>query len=154
MTVPLRAALYLRVLTARQAEHDVSIPDQKRQGEAHCEAIGLSRPMWSRGASATNDRRPEFQRMIEAGTSNPAPFGVVILHSFSRFFRDHFELEFYVRKQAKNGVNELAGDTAFTMDDLAVDATARLNRKVTYRDLPPAEYQAALLGNGTSPDDR
>ncbi len=27
-----------------------------------------------------------------------------IVHSFSRFFRDHFELEFYVRKLAKNGV--------------------------------------------------
>ena len=36
MTVPLRAALYLRVSTARQAEHDVSIPDQKRQGETYC----------------------------------------------------------------------------------------------------------------------
>ena len=36
MTVPLRAALYLRVSTARQAEHDVSIPDQKRQGKAYC----------------------------------------------------------------------------------------------------------------------
>jgi DNA invertase Pin-like site-specific DNA recombinase len=56
------------------------------------------------GASATNDRRPEFQRVIEAGTSKPAPFDVVIVHSFSRFFRDHFELEFYVRKVAKNGV--------------------------------------------------
>ncbi len=37
MTVPQnsvqgRAALYLRVSTARQAEHDVSIPDQRRQG--------------------------------------------------------------------------------------------------------------------------
>ena len=40
MTVPLRAALYLRVSTARQAEHDVSIPDQKRQGEAYCAARG------------------------------------------------------------------------------------------------------------------
>ena len=55
-------------------------------------------------ASATNDRRPEFQRMIEAGTSKPAPFGVVIVDSFSRSFRDHFELEFYVRKLVKNGV--------------------------------------------------
>jgi DNA invertase Pin-like site-specific DNA recombinase len=35
-----RAALYLRVSTARQAEHDVSIPDQKRQGEAYCLARG------------------------------------------------------------------------------------------------------------------
>ncbi len=56
------------------------------------------------GASATNDRRPEFQRMIEAGTTKPAPFDVVIVHSFSRFFRDHFELEIYIRKLAKNGI--------------------------------------------------
>ena len=106
MTVPLRAALYLRVSTARQAEHDVSIPDQKRQGEAYCQSRGyqLVETYVEPGASATNDRRPEFQRMIEAGTSKPAPFDVVIVHSFSRFFRDHFELEFYVRKLAKNGV--------------------------------------------------
>ena len=29
---------------------------------------------------------------------------MVIVHSFSRFFRDHFELEFYVNKLAKDGV--------------------------------------------------
>ena len=106
MTVPLRAALYLRVSTARQAEHDVSIPDQKRQGEAYCATRGyqLVETYVEPGASATDDRRPEFQRMIEAGTSRPAPFDIVIVHSFSRFFRDHFELEFYVRKLAKNGV--------------------------------------------------
>ncbi|NOG71636.1 recombinase family protein [Roseicella sp. DB1501] len=106
MTVPQRAALYLRVSTARQAEHDVSIPDQKRQGEAYCASRGyqLVETYVEPGASATNDRRPEFQRMIEAGTSKPAPFDVVVVHSFSRFFRDHFELEFYVRKLAKNGV--------------------------------------------------
>ena len=110
MTVPLRAALYLRVSTARQAEHDVSIPDQKRQGEAYCEARGyqLVETFVEPGASATNDRRPEFQRMIEAGTSKPAPFDVVIVHSFSRFFRDAFDMEFYVRKLAKNGVKLLS----------------------------------------------
>jgi site-specific DNA recombinase len=106
MTAPQRAALYLRVSTARQAEHDVSIPDQKRQGEAYCQSRGyqLAETYVEPGASVTNDRRPEFQRMIEAGTSKPAPFDVVVVHSFSRFFRDHFELEFYVRKLAKNGV--------------------------------------------------
>jgi DNA invertase Pin-like site-specific DNA recombinase len=105
-TIPLRAALYLRVSTARQAEHDVSIPDQRRQGEAYClsRGYGLVETFIEAGASATNDRRPEFQRMIEAGTSKPTPFDVVVVHSFSRFFRDHFELEFYVRKLAKNGV--------------------------------------------------
>jgi DNA invertase Pin-like site-specific DNA recombinase len=59
MTVPLRAALYLRVSTARQAEHDVSIPDQKRQGEAYCASRGyqLVETYVEPGASATNDRR-------------------------------------------------------------------------------------------------
>jgi site-specific DNA recombinase len=106
MTLPLRAALYLRVSTARQAEHDVSIPDQRRQGEAYCQARGyeLVETFVEAGASATNDRRPEFQRMMEAGTTKPAAFDVVVVHSFSRFFRDHFELEFYVRRLAKNGV--------------------------------------------------
>jgi site-specific DNA recombinase len=67
MTVPLRAALYLRVSTARQAEHDVSIPDQKRQGEAYCASRGyqLVETYVEPGASATNDRRPEF--------SSPSP---------------------------------------------------------------------------------
>ncbi len=46
--------------------------------------------------------------MIEAGTSKPAPFDVVIFHSFSRFFRDAFDMEFYVRKLAKNGVKLLS----------------------------------------------
>src|SRR5215470_11184044 len=110
MTTLLRAALYQRVSTARQAEHDVSIPDQKRQGEAYCASRGyqLIETYVEPGAWATNDRRPEFQRMIEAGTSKPAPFDVVVVHSFSRFFRDHFEMEFYVRKLAKNGVKLLS----------------------------------------------
>ncbi len=106
MTVPVRAGLYLRVSTARQAEHDVSIPDQKRQGEAYCVSRGyqLAETYVEPGASATHDRRPELQRMIEAGTNKPAPFDVVNVQSFSRFFRDHFELEFYLRRLAKNGV--------------------------------------------------
>ncbi len=49
--------------------------------------------------------------MIEAGTAKPAAFDVVIVHSFSRFFRHHFELEFYVRKLAKNGVKLLSFTT-------------------------------------------
>ncbi len=40
----------------------------------------------------------------------------MIVHSFSRFFRDHFELEFYVRKLAKNGV-KLASITEELGDD-------------------------------------
>jgi DNA invertase Pin-like site-specific DNA recombinase len=54
--VPLRAALYLRVSTARQAEHDVSIPDQRRQGEAYCFSRGEGLVETFIEADATNDR--------------------------------------------------------------------------------------------------
>ena len=67
-------------------------------------AIDLVETYVEPGASATNDRWPAFQRMMEAGTAKPAAFDIVVVHSFSRFFRDHFELEFYVRKLARNGV--------------------------------------------------
>lgn len=110
MTLSVRAALYLRVSTTRQAEHDVSIPDQKKQGEAYCVSRGfeLVETYVEAGASATTNKRPEFQRMIEAGTQKPPLFDVAIVHSFSRFFRDHFEMEFYIRKLAKNGVRLLS----------------------------------------------
>ena len=122
MTVIQRAALYLRVSTVRQAEHDVSIPDQRKQGEAYCRSRGLQlvETLVEAGASATNDKRPEFQRMIEAGTSKPAPFDVIVVHSFSRFFRDHFELEFYVRKLAKNGIKLISMTQEFGDDPMHV----------------------------------
>ena len=40
MTAPVRAALYLRVSTGRQAENDLSIPDQRRQAKGYCTARG------------------------------------------------------------------------------------------------------------------
>lgn len=106
MTVPLRAALYLRVSTGRQADSDLSIPDQRRQAQAHCAGRGweVAAEYIEVGASATDDRRPEFQRMLEAASVRPPPFDVIVVHSFSRFFRDQFQLEFHVRRLAKTGV--------------------------------------------------
>ena len=106
MTLPVRAALYLRVSTGRQAENDLSIPDQRRQAKAYCASRGweIVADYVEPGVSATDDRRPEFQRMIDAATTKPPAFDVILVHSFSRFFRDQFQLEFYVRRLAKNGV--------------------------------------------------
>ncbi|MCC6483191.1 MAG: recombinase family protein [Sphingomonadaceae bacterium] len=103
---PRRAALYLRVSTGRQAEHDLSIPDQRRQLLAYCQAkdINVIAEFVEAGASATDDRRPEFQKMMDSAAQKPAPFDVIIVHSFSRFFRDQFQLEFYVRRLAKNDI--------------------------------------------------
>ena len=101
-----RAALYLRVSTGRQAESDLSIPDQRRQLSAYCEtkAWPIDGEFVEPGNSATDDRRPAFQAMIDAAVAKPPSFNVILVHSFSRFFRDQFQFEFYARKLAKNGV--------------------------------------------------
>ena len=101
-----QVALYLRVSTGRQADSDLSIPDQRRQITAYCAAKGwdVTAEFVEPGNTATDDRRPAFQTMIDAALVKPPGFTVIIVHSFSRFFRDQFQFEFYVRKLAKNGV--------------------------------------------------
>ncbi|UVK57185.1 recombinase family protein [Mesorhizobium sp. AR02] len=122
-----RAALYLRVSTGRQAEHDLSIPDQRRQLQAYCQTKGIAvaTEFVEPGASATDDKRPEFQRMMDAASQRPAPFDTIIVHSFSRFFRDQFQLEFYVRRLAKNSVRL----TSITQD-LGDDPMSTMMRQI------------------------
>jgi site-specific DNA recombinase len=123
MTDTLRAALYLRVSTTRQAEVDLSIPDQQAQTSAYCARQGwrVVAEYIEPGASAMDDNRPEFQRMIERACDDDHPIDAVVVHSFSRFFRDAFGLEMYVRKLAKHGVRlvsitqELGDDPAQVM---------------------------------------
>jgi site-specific DNA recombinase len=116
-----RVAIYLRVSTGRQAEHDLSIPDQRTQTNSWVAQRGwsLAAEFVEAGASATDDRRPEFQKLIERACEGA--FDIIVVHSFSRFFRDAFGLEFYVRKLAKHGVRlvsitqELGDDPAQVM---------------------------------------
>ena len=103
----LRAALYMRVSTGRQAEHDLSIPDQRSQLKAWCRANGhhVVAEYIEAGASAGDDRRPSFQQMIERACDGEHAFDLIVVHSYSRFFREAFEQEFYLRKLAKHGVS-------------------------------------------------
>ena len=101
-----RAALYMRVSTGRQAEHDLSIPDQRGQLNSWCRAKGhiVVAEFIEAGASASDDRRPAFQQMIERACDGEHAFDLIVVHSYSRFFREAFEQEFYLRKLAKHGV--------------------------------------------------
>lgn len=114
----MRVATYLRVSTKRQAEKDLSIPDQRKQLEAHCRKLGWTvvREYVEAGASATSDNRPEFQNMVSASREKPCPFDIVLVHSFSRFSRDAFQLEFYVRELKKRGAR-VVSLTQDTTDD-------------------------------------
>jgi len=102
-------ALYARVSTAKQAEKDLSIPDQLAQMRAWCKARGLLVAMEyvEPGASATDDKRPVFQQMVADATQDPTPFEAVIVHSRSRFFRDLFQFLSYERTLKRSGVKVL-----------------------------------------------
>jgi site-specific DNA recombinase len=92
---PKRIALYLRVSTGRQAAGEVSIPSQRDLTRRYCAAQGwvVTEEFSEPGASATDDRRPIFQRMLDQATSSQRSFDVICVHSFSRFYRNGAEME-------------------------------------------------------------
>ncbi len=99
-------ALYARVSTTKQAEKDLSIPDQIRQIKEWCEreGHGIAAEYIEEGASATDDRRQVFQRMINEACSGTHAFDCIVIHSLSRFFRDLYGFIFYEKKLNKAGV--------------------------------------------------
>ena len=68
------------------------------------------------GASATDDRRPVFQRMLDQAASSERRFDVICVHSFSRFYRNGAEMELCIRKLHKHGV-DVVSITQPTGDD-------------------------------------
>ncbi len=113
-----RVALYLRVSTGRQAENDVSIPSQRDLTTRFCEAQGwtIVTEFVEPGASATDDRRPVFQRMLDSAASPDRAFDVICVHAFSRFYRNGADMEMTIRRLRKQGV-DVVSMTQPTGDD-------------------------------------
>ncbi len=136
-------ALYARVSTVKQAEKDLSIPDQLRQLRAWCERQGhaVAVEYVEPGASATDDRRPVFQQMIAEACRSPQPFDAIVVHSQSRFFRDMVEFAVYERRLNKGGV-KLLSMTQPTGEDFSGEM---LRRVISLFD----EYQSRENGKHT-----
>jgi DNA invertase Pin-like site-specific DNA recombinase len=121
------AAVYVRVSTSRQAERDLSLPDQIAQCRAYCEQRGweVAEIFSEPGASALDDDRPVFQEMIFKATRIARAYDYVIVHSLSRFSRDSLHSELYVRQLRKAGV-ELISIT----QDIGQDTSGEFIRRV------------------------
>jgi len=158
---PRRAALYLRVSTGRQAAGDVSIPSQGDLTRRFCEAQGwlVTAEFIEPGASATDDRRPAFQHMLDEATSADRRFDVICVHAFSRFYRNGAEMELLIRKLRKHGV-EVVSVTQPTGDDPSQELmrqiigifdeyTSRENGKNVSRAMRESAKQG--FWNGTTP---
>jgi len=120
-------ALYARVSTTRQAENDLSIPDQLKQMREWCAANGyaVAQEYIEPGASATDDKRPVFQQMIRETTLDPSPFEAVVVHSQSRFFRNSIDFGLYERKLNQADVR-LISITQLTSEDASGDMVRKI----------------------------
>jgi site-specific DNA recombinase len=127
MSQPLRVAAYLRVSTVKQAENDLSLPDQQRQVEEYCarRSMTLIEVFNEHGASALDENRPVFQEMIDKAVSAERPFDGILVHSLSRFSRDALHSEIYVRKLRKAGVEVIS-----ITQEFSADPTGELVRKI------------------------
>ena len=123
----MHVALYARVSTTRQAENDLSIPDQLRQMREWAEANGhlVIQEYVEPGASATDDKRPVFQQMISDAMMKQPAFEAIIIHSLSRFFRDGIEFGVYERKLLKNKI-KVVSITQPTSDDAGGEMMRRI----------------------------
>lgn len=104
------AALYIRVSTGKQAEKDLSIPDQEKQLRAYCDQKGwdIYRVYSEMGASARDDKRPIFQEMMSDAKSRERPFDIILTLTTSRFFRDATQARVWKHKLAKRGIKVMA----------------------------------------------
>ncbi len=104
------ALAYARVSTAEQADHGMSLDAQLRAIRAFASAKGISlvREYVDRGATGTDDDRPEFQAMVEALlTPSNKVEAVIVLHT-SRFMRDVELARRYKRELRRVGVKVVA----------------------------------------------
>ncbi len=117
-----RAALYARVSTGKQAEKDLSIPDQIKQLEDYCQSQGwhIHKTYVEPGASARDDNRPVFQEMIVDAQANHRQFDVIVTLTTSRFFRDSFKAKYYKNKLRKAGVKVVATHQQVADDPMGV----------------------------------
>jgi site-specific DNA recombinase len=102
----MKVAIYARVSTTRQAEGEISLPDQIAQCEAYCARQGwtVAATFVEPGASDRDDDRPQFQEMIHQATRPDRPFAAIVVHSLSRFSRDSVQAGIYTNKLEKMGV--------------------------------------------------
>lgn len=91
-----RVVIYARVSTTRQEKNDLSLPDQIDTAERWIDEAGARKTrIYSEAGSATDDNRPEFQKMITWIESDEHPVDIILVHSLSRLFRNALDFMQY-----------------------------------------------------------
>lgn len=99
-----RYCVYARVSTEEQAEKDLSIPFQLERCRYHAQGKGgeVVKEFVDAGESARTDKRPEFQKMIDAARAKE--FDVILVHKFDRFARNDYDFVVYEKLLEDPGI--------------------------------------------------
>ena len=116
------AVIYARYSSDKQ--NDMSIDGQIAECRGYAEANGyfVIGEYIDRALSATTDRRPEFQRMIE--DSKNKTFEAVIVYQLDRFARNMFDAGYYAKILRDNGADLVSAMEHISGDSSGVVTTA------------------------------
>ena len=94
-----RAATYYRVSTGRQYANEASIPSQRKITAGFCDQNGyVMVDEFVEAKTATDDRRPVLQDMIERACAPDHPYDAIVFYAFNRFFHNVADMELTIRK--------------------------------------------------------
>ncbi len=102
----MKAAIYARVSSERQAEKNLSIPAQLKLAREYCarKEWEVSEVFIDSAESARSANRPEFQRMVTAARSVQEPFQAIVVWKLSRFARNREDSIVYKSLLRRHGV--------------------------------------------------
>lgn len=102
----MKAALYARVSSERQAEKDLSISAQLRalRKYAKDQSYEIVKEWVDEAESARTANRPAFQEMIAAARSKSKPFDVILVWKLSRFARNREDSVIHKSILRKRGI--------------------------------------------------
>lgn len=159
------AVIYARYSSEKQ--NDMSIEGQIAECRKYAEVNGfvVVREYIDRAFSATTDKRPEFQRMIE--DSKKKSFGAVIVYQLDRFARNMFDAGYYAKILRDNGaelvsaVEHIAGDSSGVVTTAIILGMAewyskQLSEKVTrgmYQNAQQCKYNGGNMTFGYKIDE-
>lgn len=138
----MKVVLYARVSTEKQAKKDLSIPEQIRRMELFCAQKNhqVVRIYREEGASARDDRRPVFQKMIYQLLSGEVKVDAIVVYARSRFFRDVFGAKYYEHKLGEKGIEVISA----TLLTESLDAPAE--HFIKNVDDAVSQYQSEMTG--------
>lgn len=115
----MKAAIYARVSSEKQAEKELSIPSQLKALRRYALERGwdIVDEYVDEAESAKSASRPAFQEMVAAAKKKERPFNIILVWKLSRFARNREDSIIYKSLLRKRGIsvisiNEHIDDTA------------------------------------------